>query len=256
VRQTVAVPVPVMTMEQYGAVVSSHPRPYVLRYEPTPGALICYGSEHFYDPASPALQAIAGEFGAFKPTVVLVESRLGVYWGGQDAAVCAFGESGLVDVLARRAGLRIFTLELPLEDEVAGVLKWFSPKQTALFYILRPYFGQRRNGPPDDPDGVVGDSLRKRTRIPGLENTFTSIADIDAYWKQELPDKSDWRDCDDRYGWPGFLNGVAAKANQVRNDHWLQVAADLVRGGERVFMVCGSSHAVRLEPALKALLGR
>jgi hypothetical protein len=34
-----------------------------------------------------------------------------------------------------------------------------------------------------------------------------------------------------------------------------RVLIDLARGGERVFAVCGSSHAVKLEPALRATFG-
>ena len=35
--------------------------------------------------------------------------------------------------------------------------------------------------------------------------------------------------------------------------HLVACVAELVRAGERVFVVCGSSHAVKIEPALRAL---
>jgi hypothetical protein len=43
-------------------------------------------------------------------------------------------------------------------------------------------------------------------------------------------------------------------ANRARDEHFARVVIDLVRKGERVFAVCGSSHAVKLEPALREAL--
>jgi hypothetical protein len=50
------------------------------------------------------------------------------------------------------------------------------------------------------------------------------------------------------------LHDVGAEANRVRNAHWLDVIDELAGEGERVFVVVGGSHAVRLEPALGSLL--
>jgi hypothetical protein len=51
---------------------------------------------------------------------------------------------------------------------------------------------------------------------------------------------------------PDFLG--AMDANQARDEHFAHVVVDLVRQGERVFAVCSSSHAVKLEPAFRATL--
>lgn len=43
-------------------------------------------------------------------------------------------------------------------------------------------------------------------------------------------------------------------ANIIRDRHFFAILLDLVKKGERVFAVAGSSHAVKLEPALNAAL--
>jgi hypothetical protein len=243
----------VMSMSDYGR-HGDHARPYILQIAASPGMLLMYGAEHTQDPAAPDIASLRETFESFRPTVVLVESRLGWYFGGFDAAVRRFGESGAAGQLARARGVPLYTLELPLEQEVAGVLAQHPAEQVALFYVLRPYFGQRRHGPVADPDGAIAEPLAKRTRIAGLQGTLKSVADVDRVWRRDFPGLPDWRDCDDRYGWPGALAEIGATANDVRNQHWIQVIAELVGRGERVFAVCGASHAVRLEAALRETL--
>ncbi len=124
----------------------------------------------------------------------------------------------------------------------------------ALFYVLRPYLGQRRFGPVDDPAGFLAEYVRKRGSHAALGGAIRSVADVDRLWARDFAGGPDWRECDDRAGWPGYLSDVGACANDVRNAHWLGVIADLAARGERTLMVCGSSHAVRLEAALRAIM--
>ena len=38
----------------------------------------------------------------------------------------------------------------------------------------------------------------------------------------------------------------------VRDEHMARIIIDLVRQGERVFVICGGSHLVKQEPVLRA----
>ena len=87
-------------------------------------------------------------------------------------------------------------------------------------------------------------------RLPGIDEPFT-IDDIDDAWTREFPDGPDWRDVSDQYGLPGFLGEI--DFNQPRDVHLVACVADLVNAGERVFVIAGSSHAVKIEPALSVL---
>lgn len=239
----------VMSMEAYSQ-GPDHARPYIVERTKGRAALLCLGLTHTDDPNSADVALLRRRFAEFAPSVVLVESRLGYGLGGVGAAVRTFGESGAAYVLARDRGVRVLTLEMPLAREIEAVARRMRPEQVALFYVLRPYLGKRRFGPVSDPEGFVSEYVRKRGSHAALRGAIRSVADIDRLWERDFSAGPNWRECDDREGWPGYLNQVAACANEVRNLHWLGVVSELAAQGERMLMVCGSSHAVRLEAAL------
>lgn len=166
-----------------------------------------------------------------------------------------FQEPGAVHDLARDAGIPTYTWEPPMETVVQALLESFAPEQIALFLVLRPYFSNLRHGRLDDPEGFVADTF-DRARLPGLEGSLTDISDIDRIWQRDFAEYADWRDTSDQYGLPGYLSEIARASNTARDLHLARVILDLVSKRERVFAVAGSSHAVRLEPALLGALGR
>lgn len=94
--------------------------------------------------------------------------------------------------------------------------------------------------------------LKKRNQWPGIEQTLPNMQSLQDAWDRHFPDGPDWRTVSDQFGLPGFLNEM--DANIIRDRHFLAILLDLVKKGERVFAVAGSSHAVKLEPALNAAL--
>lgn len=242
---------PILTMDQYSELSPQHPRPYVVMLG---DSVLLFGAEHTKNPADPQLDSIRAQWERFAPTVALVEGRLGFLFRWTSDPVSNYGESGLVHDLAKKNGIPVYSWEPPIEQEVAWVLRSHSQKRTALFYILRPYFGQRKFGRLDDPDGMVEGTIGRRTQWKGLEGSIADVAEIDSIWQADFGGKKDWRETDDRYGWPGYLGEIAAGSNAFRDEHFARIIIHLARNGERVFAVCGSSHAVKLEPALRATL--
>ena len=141
---------------------------------------------------------------------------------------------------------------MPREREIQYVLDQYPKERVALFYILRPYFSNFRYGKPDNPDIVAAGYIRERGDYPGIENTISSVEEIDMIWERDFPDEADWRDTSDQFGLPGYLGEIANRSNEARDEHFAYVTIDLVQKGERVFAIAGSSHAVKLEPALRA----
>ncbi len=161
-----------------------------------------------------------------------------------------FSEPGFIHQLARREKISSYTWE-PLPPQVMEYLFAlpFSKEQLALRVKLGAYFSNRRFGKPADPEGFVTDYLGDTHRWPGLENTLATVADIDVAWKRYFPDGPDWREVSDESDLPGFLKEISS--NAARDQHFARVIIDLVNKSERVFAVAGSSHAVKLEPALR-----
>jgi hypothetical protein len=246
---------PPLAQAQYDAVHEQFVRPYVVRCErPAGGAALVFGSAHTKDPDDPQIAAIDAAWDALRPTVALVESRP----GGPLAAlapVAMFGEGGETMRLARRDDVPVWSWEPSRETEVALQLERFPAERVALFYVLRPYVSSLRHGKPADPDAEVESTRRQRTAWPGLEGTLPSVAAIDELWRRDFAGLPDWRDTSDEYGWPGYLDAIFDRSNELRDDHFARLVADLVGRGERVFATAGSSHAVKLEPAVLAACG-
>jgi hypothetical protein len=251
----VALPVPIMTPEQYDSVSQTHLRPYVVTIENDRGSLVLFGAAHTRDTADPQLDSLRALWADVRPTVALVEGRLGFLLPGVMDPVTAYGEMGAVAALARADGLPLYTWEPRREWEIAQMLGSFPAQRVALFYVLRPYFSQLRFGRPPNPERFVEEYRRKRTRYPGLEHTLPSVATIDSVWARDFLHERDWRETSDEYGLPGYLADLSARSNALRDDHLAAVIAALVGRGERVFAIAGSSHAVKLDAAARALLG-
>lgn len=251
----VALPVPILTMTEYDQVFETHARPYIVKVEAGGGGALLFGASHTRDPDDPQLAAIEREWRAFGPSVALVESRLGFLFAGLMHPVTEYGEMGAVAALARAGGLPLYTWEPRREWEIGRMLDSFPAERVALFYVLRPYFSNYRFGPPDDPDGFVEEFRSERTRYPGLENTLPSLATIDSIWQRDFAGLPDWRKTSDAHGLPGYLAELSARSNAIRDEHLAAAIVDLVRRGERVFAAAGSSHAVKLDAALRAALG-
>lgn len=244
---------PIMTMAEYGEVFETHARPYVVNIESSKGAVLVYGSRHTKDPDDPQIADIGKRWQAFEPSVALVEGRLGFFIPVIMNPVRRFAEMGALNALARSDGIPVYSWEPPRELEIASVLEDFPPEQVALSYVLRPYFGNLRFGRPDDPDAFVEEYRQKRTKYPGLEGTLESIGEIDSVWQRDFAGLPDWRDTSDEYGLPGYLAEIATSL--FRDEHLVNVIIDLVDRGERVFVVAGESHSVKVERALQAALG-
>lgn len=230
--------------------------PYTLAIDTPRGALLFFGARHLNDAADPQVEAIRSAWNAFRPTVALVEGRMGFFVGPDSFAVRQFGESAAVYALARDAGVPLYTLEPPYEKEVAALLEVGSPQRVALFVTLRGAMSDRRSGRVSDEQ--ARNLLRRRTNTPALKGAFDSFKDMEAFYAKEFPGLPAWRDLAEEALWPSpegtWLNAMARRAGAERDEHFAQVLLDLVAKGERVFAVAGRSHVVMLEPALWATL--
>lgn len=237
-------------MDVYGKLSETHQRPYVYEHRvPSGGALLMYGAEHTRDPENPQVEDIRTRWSAFKPTVALVEGRLGFWMRPFVNPVKTYGESGWVAFLARQNQVPVYSWE-PLPDSVnKALLNRYAPEQLALSRILNPYFSNLRYGKPASPEAYVEDVLDRAAEF-GVQDKFKSSADVDRYWRLYFPQGPDWREVSDQWGLPGYLGEISDTRNWVRNSHLTCIVLELVRRGERVFVVAGSSHAVCVEPAV------
>ncbi|WP_422104180.1 hypothetical protein [Winogradskyella sp.] len=237
----------VLTMEEYRNYVNSHERPYVYNKE----NILVFGSEHTKNPNDPQIGSIEIAFKEFKPTTVLVEGRLGFLIPYAMDPILRFGEMGKVGELANKNSIPMYSWDTPKNELLKALQEKFEPEQIALKEILTPYFGNLRFGKPESPEKYVEQYLFRAEWL-GVQDKIKSIKDIDRIWKRDFSTEKDWRDTSDQWGLPGYLSEIADHSNFIRNQHLVCTINQLLSHGERLFVICGSSHAVCIKDEIKS----
>lgn len=243
--------VPIMNMHDYDS-LGNHRRPYIYSIYTSKGNVTVAGIDHTRDKHDPQLDSIDHYFMLQQPDVVLIEGLLGFLFSWFQDPVAAHGESGYAVALAKDKSIPFYSWEPSREEEVRDLGLRFTPLQLAAFYSLRPYFSNYRFGKPADPDAVMQQYINERTAVEGLHGTITSVAQIDSIWKKDFSLLKDWRETSDEYGWPaGWLSDIFNASNLYRDEHLCTAITELVKQGKHVFVTMGSSHAFRIEAALR-----
>lgn len=222
-----------------------HRRPYTYRH----GNVVVFGAEHKPASVDRQLRQIDEMWRELRPTVALVEGRLGFLAPGFMDPVEHYGESGHVYALAKKDDVQAYTWEQPLDEHIAYLARVHAKDRVALFMVLRPYFSKLRFGKPESPEAFVEEFLG-RADHPAIRGEINSVADIDRIWQRDFAGGKDWRDVSDETVLPGYLERLTEDSNDQRNRYLVRLVSHLSAQGERVFVICGSSHAVVIEPAL------
>lgn len=224
------------------------PKPYLLELD----RLVFYGAHHTSDRKSPQFPDIEARWKSFRPTVALCEGRSrGVFVGPVFSRLGGKTEVQLVHELARRDGVRLLTLEPLYADEVAALLKKWTPEQVALYFTMRVYWSEAGG---TANEALAKDLLAKRTDVDGLRGSLRTPADIDRVWKRDFAGQPDWRVIHEEPK-RGYLAEISDDSRRVRGEHMARTLIDLHRKGERVFAVVGSGHVIRIEWILRKAWG-
>jgi hypothetical protein len=234
----------IIPFSKYGT-IADHPRPLILENK----NVVVFGATHTRDPKDPQIAEIEFKWKNLDPTVALVEGRLDFLLPGFMDPVKNLGEGGKVKALANKSGIPLYNWDLSKEELAKQLRNSFSAEQIALAQILFPYFSNLRFGKPASPDEFIKEFLH-RAKYVNMEQKFKTAADVDAEWKKQFPNGPDWRNVSDETTLPGYLDSYMAAVNDLRNKQLVCAIRQLTAKGERVFVICGSSHAACIKPAL------
>ena len=224
----------------------NHVRPYLVE---TKNALI-FGATHTKNSKDPQMVQMENYWTEFKPTIALVEGRLGFLLPPFMDPVKELGEGGMLKALAHRDGVKIMNWDLSKKALADSLQHYFTAEQIALQQILSPYFSNLRFGKPASPDAFIKKYLKRASHV-GLQNSIETVTDLDRLWKKYFPAGPDWRNTSDEYTLPGYLANMMAASNDIRNRQLVTAVKELTKKGERVFVVCGSSHAYCIATAFQ-----
>ena len=174
-------------------------------------------------------------------------------------AVRAYGEAGLVRFLAGRDQVPVATFEPPFGEEVAYLLKTYTPQQLKVFYALRQVTEERSREAPSSVDDRINSWLSRYLPAHGLKERPNNVAELTGACKELFPDLKDWRQVPEEWFGPRkeghCTNKLVGDSGDFRNRYIFRLLVDCAKRGDRVFAVVGSSHVVVLEPALIKELG-
>ncbi|GGI57188.1 hypothetical protein [Winogradskyella haliclonae] len=242
---------PIMDMKTYMKIASEHRRPYIFtQNSKSGGKVIVVGTNHINDPSHSQFDSIRHYWKAYKPTIALVEGRLGFFFKWIHNPIKKYGESGLTTQLAKESNIDLYTWEPSREDEIEMLSKKHSAKKLAMFYSLRPYF-QLPEGERNEEN--LQALIEERTDYKKLKNSISQWQEIDSIWRVDFPELN-WRTFKSGYGYPGYLHDIWNDSNLARNKHMLNIIHEQVNMGETVFITMGASHAPRIEKALKSII--
>jgi hypothetical protein len=247
----------ILSYQQYGAI--EHQNPYVLEYQTSSGMLLFYGAEHTVDPKNPQIGDIENRWAAFQPTVAYNEGGNPPTWEDLGASVQFYGEAGLVRFLAGRDEVPVATFEPPLDEEVAYLLKTYTPQQLKAFYVLRQVTEERSRQASTSVDDRINSWLSRYLPAHGLKNPPNTLGELTATCKELFPELADWHQVPEEWFGPRksghYTNKVAGDSGDFRNRYIFHLLVKRVKRGDHVFAVVGSSHVVVLEPALTKEFG-
>ncbi|MFY0603426.1 MAG: hypothetical protein JXQ93_05720 [Flavobacteriaceae bacterium] len=256
VNQKSELTLPVMDMKQYKEIISSHRRPYIFTLTAKNGAKVSIvGVDHRNDPSHSQFDSIRYQWRDLNPDAVLVEGRLGFLFTWLQNPIEEYGESGLASFLAKKEGKELYTWEPTRDDEVESLKEYFSLKQLAMFYALRPYFSLSHKGVVENPEERIQEFIDSRTDYNHIRGAIKSYKDIDEEWSKHYQN-IDWRTYSNPSGYmpKGLMHNLWNASNIARDEHLIQAVLELLRNNKNVFVTVGVSHAPRIEGTLKEAL--
>lgn len=251
----------IMSFEEY--VKKPHPVPYILKLSAGKGRLLYFGAKHTYDPNDPEIAQMEKVWLKLRPDVAFFE---GADPENVPAAVktreeiTRGGEPSFVLFLATRDRVPVKTLEPSRSDEIALLLKKYSPEEVKVFYVLRqiPEF---KSGKHDETiEAYTQNVLGWLSMRAELKVAPRTLAELKGSSARLFPQLADWREVPQTWFDPAtpqpltYLNDISRQLSEFRDRHMLALLSEQVTQGKRVFAAVGASHVVMQERALRAAI--
>ena len=213
------------------------------------------------DAGGEAVRLIRAQYQREPPEIVYVEGPAFEPKASLEDSVRAYGEAGALLFLARKDGLPVRTLDLPVRDEMSEVSARFGRDWALAFYGVRAIVQERARRQGADLSSFLTDKL-----LPWLSKNVETERNLslDAYLsiiRGVAPELVDWSQVPQE--WFDHIvpkprrvtNVIAGFLVEARDRRMVERLAGDVRDGRRVLAAAGFSHVVMQEPALESRLG-
>jgi hypothetical protein len=244
----------ILTFAEYAAL--RHPTPYPVEVGRDGARLVLVGGHHSSDPADPTFAYIDAAFSRLAPTFALHEGTQPAVEPEREIAIRRHGEAGLVRHLAARAGIETASMDIPLAEEARLLCGRIGQRDALVFLVVRQLASFNRKTARMDFDAYFGEFFDTIAPSLGLATIAWPLVEAEHARLLGRPLR------------PSEVTGhetnpmlaelptqrIARWSNRRRDEHMLRRLLAALREHARVFATVGVTHAVMLEPALRAAL--
>jgi len=243
----------ILTFSEYAAI--RHRCPYLVDLTRGGSRLILFGNRHSSDTGDPMFGQIEAIFHKFAPDFALHEGTPPAVEAEREVAIRRHGEAGLLRHLAAAAGIETASMDIPLAVEAERLAGELSPGDALVFLVVRQLASFNRKTARMDFDGYFTDFFAIIGPPLGLAAIDWPLIESEHLRLMGHPlrhSEVTGRETDpmqDRLP----TQRIARHSNRRRDERMLSCLADALDTHRRVFASVGVTHAVMLEPALRAL---
>lgn len=230
--------------------------------------LYYFGSAHTNKIGDPLFTEIKAAFDGTKPQLVLVEGVESINSNKEETMAkgkkmsledsIKYGESGYALKLAIDAGIDFESPEPSFNIEIQMLLdSGYSKKDIFNFYMYRSVYQYQRENQERSVEGLGRFLKFHSEKFNGWsENEIGSFVN-ELYSGIELNSQK-YEKSTDPIPWKGqkqlVTNEIARASSNFRDKYIIGKMAEALKRYDKIFVVYGASHAVKQEPAIRALL--
>ncbi|HTX98936.1 MAG TPA: hypothetical protein VMG09_02830 [Bacteroidota bacterium] len=239
------------------------PVPYSYSLESGNQKLIVFGAAHFKPATDPQFVLMRSMWDEFKKLdgakIAIVEPGMGPIGTRFEDAVAVHGEGGATEWFGLRDGIGLLCADIEYRELLPRLAERFDSSDVAYWVLTREmdiYFRRPLGG--RTADEVLNSHLtryRKMFNSIGVagDRAWFDIKHAQVSGGKSVDDKEYWEYVTSWLGPQVFIDIIEAES-AIRNNHIYGVVKHLWGLGHSLFVTYGASHAVQLEPALRALV--
>jgi len=242
----------ILSFAEYATI--RHPTPCLVEVGCDGSRLLLLGGHHSSDPADPIFGHIDAAFARLSPTFALHEGTPPAVEPDREIAIRRHGEAGLVRHLAARAGIGAASMDIPLAEEARLLRRGVGQRDALVFLVVRQLASFNRKTARMDFGAYFGEFFdtiapalhlatigwplieAEHARLLGRPLVGEQVTGLETNpMRDDLPTQR-----------------IARWSNRRRDEYMLRRLLEALREHQRVFATVGVTHAVMLEPALRA----
>jgi hypothetical protein len=245
----------ILSFDQYAAL--RHPTPYVVDVAGRGARLLLFGSQHSSDPALPMFDQIEAAFRDLAPAFALHEGTPPHPERDREVAIRRHGEAGLIRHLAVRAGIETASMDIPLPEEARLLQRALAPGEALVFLVVRQLASFNRKTARMDFQAYFAeffDLIAPGLNLAAIDWPLVEREHLRVLGRSLSPRQVTALETDPTRD-DVLTQRIARRSNRLRDEHMLVRLLEALAAHRRVFATVGVSHAVMLEPALRAATG-